>query len=67
MPIANIRLSKSTVGELEARALGEVIADGRLGIGTFVEKFENELAGFIGGNRRGIGGNRRFQSLLPNR
>ena len=52
MPIANIRLSKSTVGELEARALAEVIADGRLGIGTFVEKFENGLAGFIGGNRQ---------------
>ena len=52
MPIANIRLSKSSVGELEARALTEVIADGRLGIGTFVEKFENGLAGFIGGDRQ---------------
>lgn len=52
MPIANIRLSKSTVGELEARALADVIADGRLGIGTFVEKFESGLAGFIGGNRQ---------------
>ena len=31
-----IRLSKSTVGEREAAALAEVIADGRLGIGFFV-------------------------------
>jgi len=52
MPQTNIRLSKSTVGDLEARALAEVIADGRLGMGTFVEKFENGLAGFIGGNRQ---------------
>jgi dTDP-4-amino-4,6-dideoxygalactose transaminase len=48
----DIRLSKSSVGELEAQALAEVIAGGRLGIGTFVEKFENELAAFIGGGRR---------------
>jgi dTDP-4-amino-4,6-dideoxygalactose transaminase len=52
MQIANIRLSKSTVGELEARAVAEVIADGRLGMGTFVEQFESGLAGFVGGNRQ---------------
>ena len=46
-----IRLSKSTVGEREAAALAEVIADGRLGMGSFVEKFEKELAAFIGGGR----------------
>ena len=52
MQTENIRLSMSTVGELESQAVAEVIADGRLGMGTFVEKFENGLAGFIGGNRQ---------------
>lgn len=46
-----IRLSKSTVGEREAQALARVIADGRLGMGSFVDKFEKELAAFIGGDR----------------
>jgi dTDP-4-amino-4,6-dideoxygalactose transaminase len=46
-----IRLSKSTVGEREAQALAAVISDGRLGMGSFVEKFEKELAAFIGGGR----------------
>ena len=47
-----IRLSKSTVGEREAEALAHVIEDGRLGMGSSVEKFEKELEGFIGGGRR---------------
>ncbi len=46
-----IRLSKSTVGEREAQALAQVVAEGRLGMGGFVEKFEKELAAFIGGDR----------------
>lgn len=47
----HIRLSKSTVGEREQQAVAEVIADGRLGMGSFVEKFEQELQAFIGGDR----------------
>lgn len=46
-----IRLSKSTVGEREAAALAEVIADGRLGMGAYVDKFEKELQAYIGGGR----------------
>jgi dTDP-4-amino-4,6-dideoxygalactose transaminase len=46
-----IRLSKSTVGDRERDALAQVIGDGRLGMGSFVEKFEKELAAFIGGGR----------------
>lgn len=46
-----IRLSKSTVGPAEAAALAEVIADGRLGMGTFVGAFEKDLAAFIGRSR----------------
>lgn len=47
-----IRLSKSTVGEREQEALAQVIGDGRLGMGSFVEKFEKELEIFIGGGRQ---------------
>jgi dTDP-4-amino-4,6-dideoxygalactose transaminase len=46
-----IRLSKSTVGDREAAAVAAVIADGRLGMGGFVDQFEKELAEFIGGGR----------------
>lgn len=54
MTNTSIRLSKSTVGEAEAQALAEVIAGGRLGMGSFVEQFENDLAEFIGGDRHVI-------------
>lgn len=47
-----IRLSKSTVGEREQQALAQVIGDGRLGMGSFVEKFETELAAFVRGGRQ---------------
>ena len=46
-----VRLSKSTVGDAEINALAEVIRDGRLGMGSVVERFERELAEFIGGDR----------------
>ncbi len=46
-----VRLSKSTVGDCEMQAVAEVIRDGRLGMGPLVEKFERELADFIGGDR----------------
>ena len=46
-----IRLSKSTVGEREARAVAEVIHKGHLGMGREVESFESRLAEFIGGQR----------------
>ena len=45
------RLSKSVVGEAEAAALAEVIRDGRLGMGSFVALFEQDLSRYIGGNR----------------
>jgi len=51
-PNQQIRLSKSTVGERETEALAQVIGDGRLGMGSFVEKFERELDAFIGGGRQ---------------
>lgn len=38
-----IRLSKSVVGELEKEALAEVIDQGYLGMGAFVNDFENKL------------------------
>lgn len=46
-----IRLSKSFVGEREARAAADAIVDGRLGMGTHVESFERDLSLFIGGSR----------------
>jgi len=49
-----IRLSKSTVGEREQDAAALVIGDGRLGMGSFVEKFEKELEAFIGAGRHAI-------------
>lgn len=49
-----IRLSKSMVGEREREALAQVIGDGRLGMGSFVEKFEKELQAFIGGDGRSV-------------
>lgn len=47
-----IRLSKSTVGEREQQALAQVVSDGRLGMGVFVEQFEKDLAAFIGNGRQ---------------
>ena len=46
-----IRLSKSTVGPLEANAVAQAVQRGYLGMGADVQAFENELAEFIGGNR----------------
>jgi len=44
-----IRLSKSVVAKEEAYALGDVILnDGILGMGKYVQKFENELCSFLG-------------------
>lgn len=43
-----IRLSRSIVGELEKRAIAWVIDDGYLGMGSFVQKFEEELRGYLG-------------------
>lgn len=47
----NIRLSKSVVGQLEKKALAEVIDDSYLGMGKYVEGFEKALQGYIGGGR----------------
>jgi dTDP-4-amino-4,6-dideoxygalactose transaminase len=47
----NIRLSKSFVGDREAQAVAEVISDGRLGMGSYVENFERDLAAFINTTR----------------
>lgn len=43
-----IRLSKSVVGDSEKIALSEVIDKSYLGMGTFVQRFEEELQDYIG-------------------
>jgi len=47
-----IRLSKSVVGKEEANALAEVILnDGMLGMGQYVQMFENQLKSFFDGKK----------------
>lgn len=49
MQNSKIRLSKSIVAKEEAEALYDVIMnDGMLGMGKYVQKFENELCSFLG-------------------
>lgn len=44
-----MRLSRSIVGEAEARAVGRVLMeDGYLGMGSEVRRFENDLAHYLG-------------------
>jgi len=43
-----IRLSKSVVGDLEKKALSEVIDEGYLGMGRFVQEFEEKLKQYLG-------------------
>jgi dTDP-4-amino-4,6-dideoxygalactose transaminase len=43
-----IRLSKSVVGEEEKKALSKVIDEGYLGMGRFVQEFEERLASYLG-------------------
>lgn len=43
-----IRLSKSVVGSAEKKALSEVIDDSYLGMGRFVQDFENKLKEYLG-------------------
>ena len=43
-----IRLSKSVVGELEKEALAKVINESYLGMGHFVQEFENKLKEYLG-------------------
>lgn len=51
MSKSKIRLSKSVVAKEEADALCDVIFnDGMLGMGKYVQKFENELCSFLGNN-----------------
>ncbi len=50
-----IRLSKSVVGQEEAKAVAHVIEDiGYLGMGATVGEFEQQLEQYIGGGRRAI-------------
>jgi dTDP-4-amino-4,6-dideoxygalactose transaminase len=49
-----IRLSRSSVGEEEKQALAGVIDDGYLGMGGEVQRFEAELAEYLGGERHVI-------------
>ncbi len=44
-----IRVSKSVVGEAEKLALAEVVDDGYLGMGVWVQRFEQALSEFFGG------------------
>lgn len=46
--INKIRLSKSVVGELEKEALSKVIDKGYLGMGSFVQEFEEKLKRYLG-------------------
>ncbi len=43
-----IRLSKSVVGELEKEALARVIDEGYLGMGRFVQEFEEKIKNYLG-------------------
>lgn len=47
-----VRLSKSSVGEEEKRALARVIDNAYLGMGTEVRLFEEELSAYFGGDRQ---------------
>jgi len=47
----NIRLAKSVVGTAEKNALGKVIDDSYLGMGSFVRDFEKSLEKYIGGGK----------------
>lgn len=49
-----IRLSKSSVGAEEKKAVLSVLDDGFLGMGSETKKFEDELQDYIGGNRNVI-------------
>lgn len=49
-----IRLSKSIVGKKESLAVSKVIANGYLGMGNDTMLFEQELADFIGVNRKSV-------------
>jgi dTDP-4-amino-4,6-dideoxygalactose transaminase len=46
-----VRLMRSVVGSEELAAVARVIEDGYLGMGSEVQKFEQELTAYIGGNR----------------
>jgi dTDP-4-amino-4,6-dideoxygalactose transaminase len=46
-----VRLMRSVVGSEELAAVARVIEDGYLGMGGEVQKFEQELTAYIGGNR----------------
>lgn len=46
-----IRLSKSIVGASEKKALGKVIDESYLGMGSFVDEFEKSLERYIGGGK----------------
>jgi dTDP-4-amino-4,6-dideoxygalactose transaminase len=46
-----VRLMRSVVGSEELAALARVIEDGYLGMGSEVQKFEQELTDYLGGNR----------------
>lgn len=46
-----IRLSKSVIGEGEMREVRRILENGFLGMGPETQKFEQELAGYIGGDR----------------
>jgi dTDP-4-amino-4,6-dideoxygalactose transaminase len=48
MGVNRIRLSKSVVGQAEKDALAAVIDNGYLGMGGFVQKFEERLRDYIG-------------------
>ncbi|MBI1911117.1 MAG: DegT/DnrJ/EryC1/StrS family aminotransferase [Deltaproteobacteria bacterium] len=49
-----IRLSKSSVGDLEKEALARVIDQGYLGMGSFVNEFEEKLREWLGGGRYAV-------------
>ncbi len=46
-----VRLMRSVVGSEELAAVARVIEDGYLGMGSEVQKFEQELTAYIGGDR----------------
>jgi dTDP-4-amino-4,6-dideoxygalactose transaminase len=48
---SKVRLMRSVVGSEELAAVARVIEDGYLGMGSEVQKFEQELTEYIGGNR----------------
>lgn len=48
----SIRLSKSIVGAREKKALADVVDGAYLGMGSFVQRFEEKLKDFFGGSRQ---------------